>query len=687
MARNKDLVLAIALPVVAVLLFSFECFIFGFSGGVVLDAISILLMIAFGVALLAPYREKLNVRDNEVVAIGAAIGVTFFVWLDFAFASIFNSDRMPLVGIISIWVGMGLTMYAKRDKYRYAIESSSVKTYAQCLIGVLILFALYNLLQFHFGANRSIITRNLFGVDLPFLAGDIHGIRNFGSLRDLHQLAQPWHYHDAIYQLLSLLPQSRVLEDVAFAAPVIGYSLLAFAVFTLVNRFTASRYVAWISVVCWFFVNGLATGEMGSYALSPSFVFGSLIFVAILLVLDIRLKEVRRKQQIILSIILLYLLVELSQTKLSQFLVLDIGLSMVALWSLRKQRRLALELILLAALPLALVLFQSAGPNPLMPGDDFLIGAPLLGYANHLASALHTSVAAVNPVSHGLHLKPQGLLIIPFFVFHFLRLVVMEPKILAAIIVLFALRSFYVKSELVSTPLSRLLVILIPLGFFLPVLYSPAWYPLALSFYAPLVSVQAAMLVVAMAWPQLANSPKRNQKAALGIAAIVLLFGFALGARTILKEDSSKPQVVSASLVSVMSYLTDRSNRTDILLSRRYNLDSADESFYWYSALSGRTVVSEGAKYGSLLGAVADTDSEKGLHPVLAAQKLLASRRALIDTVFLSTDSSQVRRALAQTKAAYVLEDTAKGQYLASNPQFYADKVHSEGSYTLWKVR
>ena len=65
-----------------------------------------------------------------------------------------------------------------------------------------------------------------------------------------------------------------------------------------------------------------------------------------------------------------------------------------------------------------------------------------------------------------------------------------------------------------------------------------------------------------------------------------------------------------------MNYLQSHTNDTDIIATRRFDLDTlGDESYYWYSALSGREVISEGSKYGSLLGAVADTDSQKGLHP------------------------------------------------------------------------
>ena len=119
-------------------------------------------------------------------------------------------------------------------------------------IGILLLFAAYNFQQFHYGADGSIITRGLFGVDIPFLSGEVHGIRDFGNLRDLHQMGQPWHYHDWTYQLLALLPRERTLAELAFAAPLVGYTMLALSVFTLALRLTSNKFVAFSAVGAWF---------------------------------------------------------------------------------------------------------------------------------------------------------------------------------------------------------------------------------------------------------------------------------------------------------------------------------------------------------------------------------------------------------------------------------------------------
>ena len=83
-----------------------------------------------------------------------------------------------------------------------------------------------------------------------------------------------------------------------------------------------------------------------------------------------------------------------------------------------------------------------------------------------------------------------------------------------------------------------------------------------------------------------------------------------------------------------MDYLQAHTNDSDIIATRR------SISIPWaMSPIIGIArflveVPSEGAKYGSLLGAVADTDSEKGLHRVQAAKDLLRTRRDLLDTIY-----------------------------------------------------
>ncbi len=388
-----------------------------------------------------------------------------------------------------VWIGARLAGLPLR-------MACSISDAFVMLNAVLIFFGLYNLQQFHFTPDGGIITRGLFGVDIPWLAGEVHGIRLFGTLRDLHQFACPWQYHDATYRLLALFPRERTLGDLAFAAPLVGYTLLAISVFAFVMRVTAQRAIAWFAVAAWFLVSGWGGLDQSSYALSPSFVFGSVIFLNVLLLLDVRSKHVdSARTRFVLDVAIALLLILLMETKLTSFLVLTASLALLGvIESLRRHWRNGIEFFLVAVIPIVIFALQSR-PNSQMPAGDFLIGAPLMGYANHVASLLHVPVSAVSPVTHGLTLEWRSLLIIPYFAFHVGRFVVTDPRILAAIIMLIFVGRKLVTGEHLSRNVAWLLVLILPLGFLLPVLYSPAWYPLALSFYAPLVSTQAAVLI------------------------------------------------------------------------------------------------------------------------------------------------------------------------------------------------
>jgi len=295
-------------------------------------------------------------------------------------------------------------------------------------------------------------------------------------------------------------------------------------------------------------------------------------------------------------------------------------------------------------------------------------------------------VSALNPVSHGLHIGWQSTLVLPFFLFHFLRFAVLDPKLLSALLVLILFRKLLWREH---SGVVSLLVILIPLGFFMPVLYSPAWYPLALSFYAPLVSVQAALLLVAVGFGVFAHHQvSRLLKTVIGLVGLIFLMGVALQAHFIMRDDNAKPAIVSASLVQAMNFLATTAKDSDVVLTHRFDLDTVgDESYYWYSALSGRAVISEGAKYGSLLAAVADTNSEKGLHPAIAAARLLAVRRKAIDTVYQSDDPAQVLSAVMGSRATYIVEGPSQNERLVVNPGLAGQQVFGNSDYTIWKVR
>ena len=154
-----------------------------------------------------------------------------------------------------------------------------------------------------------------------------------------------------------------------------------------------------------------------------------MIFLNILLALDLFLKTKDRNKQWIFSAMLLYLLIELSETKLSSYLmVLCAGamglLGLMTNFSKERKNWNCTLMLTCPVLSFVVVLWQAAKPNPLMPSNDFLIGAPLLGYANHLASMLHIPVSEINPVSAWLAFSywANNSNNSTFSSFHFLRL-------------------------------------------------------------------------------------------------------------------------------------------------------------------------------------------------------------------------------------------------------------------------
>jgi hypothetical protein len=677
----------------AVGMFLAECVLFHFpfaSGLDVLFLTWVTALIGVSLVLVIQYYSALELKPPEILSLGCAVGFGVVPVVSGLLHWVGVGKIAPQSAIMSIMVFIGVTVpFNLIRKYGVGFDKQlrTFKVVWIFAIGALLLFAAYNLQQFHYAADGSIVTHGLFGVDIPFLAGEVHGIRDFGTLRDLHQMGQQWQYHDWTYQLLALLPRDRTVPDLAFAAPLVGYVMLALSIYTLSLRLTSSKLISYAAVALWFLVSGLEGGELSSYALSPSFVFGSMISLNILLVFDLRVKGKERQTQWVFSAILLFLLIVLSQTKLSSFLVLCAGIGVIGLIKFWKERNIGITLLLVSILSFVLVLWQNRAANPMMPSNDFLIGAPLLGYANHIASMLHVPVSEINPISHGFALHWQSVFIIPFFIFHFLRFALVDPKILSAIIAIVFLRKllWYESKEIIW-----LLLIILPVGFLLPVLYSPAWYPLALSFYAPLMSMQAALLLVVVGFVVfLKNKVTRSPKIGMGLVGLICLIGVAIQVHSMIKEESVKPSIISASFVHAMNYLQTHAKDTDIIATRRFDLDTAcDESYYWYSALSGRRVISEGAKYGSLLGAVADTNAEKGLHPVLVAEDLLGNRRNLLDTIYRSRDSSHISSAIAESGVTYILEDSSSPtSRMAGDSMFIAHHVFSEGGYWILKVR
>jgi hypothetical protein len=684
-------VISLLLPALAIGIFLLECATFHYPVSTGIDVLwlaGLTILPGTLIVLIIAQYFRLSVTADEILMLGSVVGFgipSFVLMVIHAVGVPHGTTVFYVIRFSFTALGLGLIL-TRKITLGIAAQIRALNHLWVVLICVLLWLACYNLPNFHFTPNGSIVTHGLFGVDIPFLAGEVHGIQDYGTLRDLHQMAQPWHYHDATYQLLALLSKDLTIADLSFAAPLVGYTLLAYAIFVLLFHFTARKALAIAGASAWFLISSFTGTEQGSYALSPSFVFGSLIFGSALFVLDKWSKEISSRQRITWSLLLFYFLIELSQTKLSTFLAIEAAMVLLGLMLARRHKVAAFTVFGITLVSFAIVVMQMSGKNPLMPGEDFLIGTPLLGYANHIAAALHIPVSSVNPVSHGLHFHLQSLLIVPYFIFHFARFAASDPRILTCMLLVLFFRKELFGQHLVSREVLYVLLLLIPLGFFLPVLYSPAWYPLALSFYAPLVSIQSAILLTIIGVGAIISHPiTRTSRIILGLASILFLFGFIQNTHSILDEDFSHSDTVDASLVSAMNVLAQQDD-TALVASRRFDFDRPwDESYYWYSALSGHPVISEGAKYGSLLAAVADTDREKGLHPVAEAERTLAGRRAMLDTIYLSHDSTSVLRAIQSIGAAFAIED--RSSIFQVNAHSFGDSIFSSGEYTIWKVR
>jgi hypothetical protein len=148
---------------------------------------------------------------------------------------------------------------------------------------------------------------------------------------------------------------------------------------------------------------------------------------------------------------------------------------------------------------------------------------------------------------------------------------------------------------------------------------------------------------------------------------------------------------VQSSRINALRYLRTHSDFYDVVATRRYDLDLKDtindESYFDYSAFSERTVISEGARYGVLLGATADIDTLKGLHRVKIAIDTLSARRQRLDSIYLSTNPTTVLADLKEYNAKYIIEDKEIAQKLAIDPHSIAEPFFDNPSMTIWQVR
>jgi hypothetical protein len=640
-----------------------------------------------GVAIVRSL-SKQSLPRIELLTLGAATGVVLVPLL---------FSLLALIGLHS-WTAYtaaiaGLTMLALQRRHPTAQrEPHFYSAIWGALIVILIFLEWFSFECLHFNSRGDLVTRVLFGYDLPYLSSFVASLRDNGKLLDLHQLNISYPYHDYCYRLLAAvgsISKSDALVLNSFSASIFFYWFSLLSLFALAQAITKDARFAAIVALSQHFLGSLIGSEQGSMALSPSSAAGNILLYSSLLVLFKGLKD-KIKWSSFETALLTILLCGLIRTKLTTYFVLGAGLGICSLLLIiRKQY----QDTLLPALPLlvSLVVFALSSPaSQFAPASDFLVGAPLLGYANHIAAILHIPVATINPVAHGLDFGFRQLLIIPYFGFHLLRFAVSDERFLLvlAAIVLFRKQIARTYSHADMPAFYWTLALMLPIGFLLPVLYSPAWYALALSFYGPYVSIEVArllsLLTIRGVWIQ---EKSQRRTAFLWIASALLLVGVFQNARVIRLLDTDPPYVISKERITGLHYLRDHSKPNELVASRRFHIHDTDESYYLYSAIAERPMVSEGATYGSLLGAVSGIDSIKGLGRVKAAEDTLKVHREVLDSVYLSTSTSSVHDAIRKYDIRYVLVDKEINQQLATDPRRYADSIFANSSLEIWKVR
>jgi hypothetical protein len=642
--------------------------------------------------------RKWDLSWLEIVSFGSALGLGVTPTI-FTLLASFGSSGQTAIVLSCIDVGLLATAFFVRTKQK-AFISGFTRAWIVCwgsLLLVSIFLQFYNFNQLHLTPSGGIEATGLFGIDIPYLVGQFSSLKSYSDLRDLHQLAQPMYYHDFVYRFIIVSQQFSKTDLFTFTingASLFNYLLLAISTYALVYPLSHKRTISWLAVASVFLLGSFTGTEQGSFALSPSFVWGTIIFLNLLQLLSKYFAKPRTLPEIDAALLFALLLMILSRSKISTFAVLIAGLGvMILILLINKRTRDAVHFGGALLISLSAFALSSSGKNPLMPGDDFLTGAPLLGYANHLASLLHVSLGRLNPIGHGFLLSARSLLIIPYFAFHLVRFIALDGRILVVLFaILFFRKRLFGLLPKVPRPLLWLLLALIPIGYALPVLYSPAWYPLAFSFYAPLVSVMASLvltiLIASAIWE---DRELKYRTLYLSIFGICLLGCFAGNTIALSQERATSASDITSERIAALHYLRDHSSPQNLVATRRYDLvtsDTAhDESYFLYSAFSERAVISEGAAYGALLGAVATIDSSKGLHHVPIAQRLLAERRAVIDSIYLSHDLLTVRQILQSRNVKFIIEDKEIEQHLAVDPRTVADPLFDNTSMTIWKVR
>lgn len=627
----------------------------------------------------------------ESIAQGTAAGLIITPVI-FILLRTFDQWLITPYVVSAVNVVLGALHYVRRD--------GSVRSYrdqgraiAYLALGVLAIATGYSFMHFHYLDNGALLYRGYFGIDLPFLAGLLPGILEHGVFADYHQWGLKTPYHDLTYLFIASakhLSGASAMTMIAHSFPLYGFFAIACAAYALTDRFANNTNIAILGGLSWLFFGTIVGSEAGTNALSPSYITGSVILLTILMLMHHAWDMPRGRERIWTFILIALLTIGLQKTKIPSYLLLQAGMGIAAIvLLLRGKRELGLAFIAISVVNAVVLLFGSSGSSTIQPQGDFLIGAPLLGYGNHLSRILGLSPESMNPVIKELDVHWRHVLILPFTLFHVVRFTLLDLRMLVVLVGLVYLwRQYRLRDE--EMPITHLLFPMMLVGAVLPVLYSPSWYPMALAFYTINISSQLAGIgaVIMLGILLRINPGHWVSKVAMAMVGLSIL----LGVIHLVRESRFDTRVIDEASLKGFEWLRNNSQPDDLVASRRYDLYRGDtiendESYYIQTAYSEREAISVGAVYGSLLGSTLPTDTAKGLHLVPAAKDSLERRRWFLDSIFFSTNAATVRQLALSASVDYIIEHKLTRSEMRANAAEFADSVFSNRALTIWRVR
>jgi hypothetical protein len=139
---------------------------------------------------------------------------------------------------------------------------------------------------------------------------------------------------------------------------------------------------------------------------------------------------------------------------------------------------------------------------------------------------------------------------------------------------------------------------------------------------------------------------------------------------------------LSADAVRALRWVKENTPKNTVLVAERYHLEDdygklrngviGADDFYLYAALTERQVTLSGSKYGSLLAALADVDTVKGLVQVEAATQKLSELHMASHSVFTSSGQDR-REAMQALNAKYVIASRQSRDYTIEYPESMED--------------